>query len=111
MGDLPPDAALRIARWIWPTAEWQLLCGKAHSDTHRVGLDLWSWNGVHFAEGVLIKRGLAKAYGGALVAELTGQAQLDSFSGFEEIALVATAPLDARVRALLVVVEEQERKP
>ena len=110
MSEYLTDAALRIARWIWPTAEWQLLCGKAHSDTHRVGLDSWSWNDVHFAEGVIIKRGLSEQYGRALLTALGWPWPNDEPVLTSKVAEIATAPLDARVSAILAVIEQQEKR-
>ena len=110
MGDLPPDAALRIARWMWPAAEWRSLCGRAHSDTHReLRFDPWSWSNVHLAELALIERGLADVHGRAILSTL-GFGHGQQCHGVMA-SRIATASLDARVRALLVVVEEQERKP
>jgi hypothetical protein len=122
--------ALDIARWCWPEGTWKLRAGKTGLGVFAVRVDDYlrtpagesggvpiyecsaqttfqqgSVHDVAAAEAVVIERGLAKAYGCALLTELS-QEQLEGFSGFEELARIATAPLAARVRALAAVVRK-----
>ncbi len=116
MTDLPPDAALKIARWCWPEAhDW--LCGKYLTATIgevMIRFDIETLIDVRVAELVLISRGLAEEYGIAL-----GWAVLmDSPSRLhkewevcgEDIADIAMASIDVRIRAMLFVIDRQEAK-
>jgi hypothetical protein len=61
---------------------------------------------VRNAERVLIERGHAEEYGRALIRELN----LYPLGSDEDAALCATAPLDARLRAMAAVIRGLEKK-
>ena len=109
MTDLHPDAAFKIARWCWPEAA----NAKTESDYAKkdraIGQQLArDWPTIRAAELVLIERGLAEEYGRKLLDEICDAR--DTWSENEAASLCATAPLDARCRALLAVIEKQEAK-
>ena len=102
MTDLPPDAELRIARYCWPEVDGEIGIGlRAHNPAY------WPHDWIQQAELVLIERGLAHQYGKALQATFTERARTKE----EAVAWIATAPLDARVRAMLAVIEHAGGKP
>lgn len=104
MTDLPPDAALRIARWCWPEGRWNpgaspsrcLIDGGPEFSTNE-------WACLHNAEAVLIERGLEDAYGRALAHELWPENPHCTFA--VAIAQVRTAPLTVVIRAILSAID------
>lgn len=103
---LTPEQALTIARFCWPgTARPGSEYAKQEDEIALARLH----QNPAAAERALVERGLGKAYGGALVHELTGRAQLEGYSGFQEVAAIRTAPPEVIARAILRVVEEQEK--
>jgi hypothetical protein len=118
--------ALRIARWMEPDKPWHIVgddVGLVHWLEHArwkegepARPDPWgsfqddSRDDIAAAERVAIERGLRKVYGRLLLAEVRGADDaIEGYSGFSELATVATAPLSARVRALVRLIEETEK--
>lgn len=118
--------ALTIARWCWPGRTWREGrygvddIGIETADGFRFKDDPKSLlvtrpEDVHAAERVLIERGHAEAYGLALHALVVCEQPWDGKRGIipditaNEIAQLATAPLDARVRAMVAVIRAQGR--
>ena len=116
MTNLPDDAALRIARWCWPERQWisnpdNIDHAIAYSeDPHGWYWDATELDDVRAAEQVVIERGLAEEYGRALCIATKAIICIDDDLQYDGIAAIATAPLDARVRALLTVIEKQEAR-
>jgi hypothetical protein len=100
--------ALLIARWCWPGVEYREdEWGNAVEVLDCQNLFLRNdWRAIHHAERILIERGHAEAYGKALMQQdgiEIHYCDSNSMSDHEfcaEAAKLATAPLDARVRAL-----------
>lgn len=111
MAEVNESDALTIARWCWADKPWQHFSDTACSAwTSTKSLD-WmavdSWKEIHAAE-----RGLAEEYGRALYHELSGEdwdpgALLEFFA--DQYTKTATAPLDARVRAMAAVIREAQK--
>ena len=122
MTDLTPDAALIIARWCWPGRNWYTIADD--DGAHPIWDDPCSHCGerkrpkrtsfyiesddIRVAELVLIERGLAGEYGDALAEELDVYCNHNwEDNPSPAFAKLATAPLDARVRAILTVIDER----
>jgi hypothetical protein len=121
----PPDEsdALTVAKWCWPTIGWRpgrhgdINYAAADCNLNALGSRVWSplqdANDANCAERVLIERGLASAYGKALLQQDGIEIHYcDSHSMSDpefcaESAKLATASLDARVRAMAAVVRAQ----
>ena len=122
MTDLPKDAALTISRWCWSTLQWESTArwtalGRAGSDSSPLRrFDTNIYEDVRAAELVLIERGLAEEYGEALFNDLY-PVRRDGLKDLPRavpawrpwLAEVATAPIEARARAILAVIEGQRR--
>ena len=96
---------LKIARFCWPE-DWR---DERQLDAY-FG-DVWEseWDFIHDSEAVIIERRLGEAYGLALIEELwPGDRDANSLGDFA--ATLAHAPPDARVRAMIKVIEEEEKK-
>ncbi len=109
--------ALAIARFCWPEQTWEPF--RDSTEAHAVN-ELGECAGPHFsgrtraglalAECALVERGHAEAYGRALVKEIRWdgpELPAETPSGavlFGWYAHLATAPLDARVRAMAAVI-------
>jgi hypothetical protein len=100
-----PDDLLALARFCWPEQAWA---------TRVVGDPKFTPDSVAAAEAILIERGLGSAYADALGklvcmewVQVNGQAAVLTS---QEILCIATAPLDARVRAMVQVVRAEEAK-
>ena len=118
MTQLPNDVALRIVRWCWPERVWVrdpdgIDPDLAYSDGPPFSIyrDFTERDDVAHAERVVIERGLAEDYGCALVDELGfgGPPGPDGPSLYEVWGKIATAPIEARVRALLAVIEQEKK--
>lgn len=120
MSDLPKDAVLRIVRFCWPHGQWFMdssvtLVAFDRSPVHQAKgaagyFDPALGSSVNAAEAVLIERGHAEAYGRALL-DVVATPELADKEGKADPALfaaLATAPLDARVRAMAAVIEKLE---
>lgn len=116
--------ALTIARFCWPERSWRHdTDGIAPDDVvisdgpeFAIYRDFTEIDDVRVAELAVIERGLAKEYGKALLVELGMRGQegdgswtISMLPGIDH-AKLATAPLDARVRALAAVIRAQEEK-
>lgn len=101
------DDALTVARWCWPEPDEWTVSDMPYvirdTDDGRMPecFDPSSPHDVHEAEDVLIERGHAEAYGAWLTSELFGRQVVNTS---ERAALIATAPLDARVKAMAAVI-------
>jgi hypothetical protein len=116
MTDLPPADLLKIVQFCWPDDGWHTVDG----EDGKPSMLLFSEAGDHWgcywpqnvsaAELALIERGLAEEYGRALAIEMRWCGRDGRWTGWlgstEQIAEAATAPLDARCRAMLAVVEK-----
>ena len=128
MTDLPPDAALIVARWCWPEEcqRNETRCDLVVSNgTYALSVfDPTCFGSGNFmldtraAELVIIERGLAEEYGRTLAIALgfneCGEAMMRNdvcsftrtdYVNAADCALLATAPLDARIRAMLAVIQ------
>ena len=112
---LPQDAALRLARFIWPEDKPAWSKADKYGEATLYGengyFDFDDWDLIHAAEAVLIERGLGEEYGRALYAVMLssvhGPVSLTDMKKYrEDIAVFATAPKEDRVRAMLRVGEE-----
>lgn len=103
------SAALTIARWCWPEEYWKTYGDESDSCLFGTESDFSAddWSDVNAAELVLIERGHAEAYGRALW-ERTADVPRNTPGMWMKYALIATAPLDARVRAMSAVIEKLE---
>jgi hypothetical protein len=103
------DAALVIARWCWPNEPWNLSANMRLATGAITGRPFYPdrMDDVHAAELVVIERGLAEEYGRALAFDLWPTEPKPKFTFSIALALAATAPLDARVRALVAAIEAQ----
>jgi len=106
--------ALEIARWAWPDKRWSERIDRSTAcvwiDLKRSAsgeFDVGRFDSLQDAELVLIERGLAEEYGQKLWAEVWDR-PFGLGNGLS-IARIATAPLDARVRAILAVIRAQEQ--
>lgn len=119
------SAALVIARWCWPELPWEQAISdvqdvrtevagevQALMDCDKCGhADDRFWNAhdakdVTAAERILIERWHADAYGMALCDDFEW---VHADLSMAEVAKIATAPLDARVRAMAAVIEKLEK--
>ena len=111
IGGLPPDAALRIARFCWPHSEWILsepLLVWERGRGHRT-LCFGEESSLRLAERAIVERGLGERYGEELIEAVDGiYTERQTLEAM--FAVIRTAPLDAIVRALLAVVEAEEKK-
>ena len=111
MADLPPDAALRIARFCWPNEPW-MMSENMRLAFGRITGRAWYPDRIDDladAERVIVERGLGERYGEALIEEIDGiYTERQTLEAM--FAIIRTAPLDAILRALFAVVEEQEKK-
>ena len=118
--------ALKIARFCWPGKEWRIgtVDGTLYwKDGNSFNLDA-SWNPndlneIAVAEAVLIERGLGEEYGMQLFRHTQHTAIEASYddgrnpgveADYHDLAMIATAPLDARVRAMVKVIKKEEKK-
>ena len=115
------EDALDVARFCWPEHEWKSLdrglsaCRRADC---RPGwnftdyLTIWRADNredIAAAERVVVERGLGEEYGKWIAVELGPPPEsLERYFGY--VAKIATAPLDARLRALAVVARKQLEK-
>lgn len=109
-----------IAAWAWPDGKWSFSCGVCVRLDSPDDTDDWdpaNRDDVAFMEDRFIGRGLAEEYGRALLEALWGDcADFDECAGVSSYSLVyaqaahlATAPLEARVRAMLNVIRAQKK--
>ncbi len=104
-----PDDLLALARFCWP--------GQTHLGI-RCALIAQDLNHCAAAEAVLIERGLGEEYGGELARQLERDGRPMGIDPTQDMVRVysrwilhaATAPLDARVRAMVQVVRAEEAK-
>jgi hypothetical protein len=96
--------ALTIARWCWPEEQWhQNYANVLPSTAGGIGFDDTSMDdpdgyfAVSDAERVVIERGHGRAYGLALLDHL--DIGITAWCS-DHAEVIATAPLDARMRAL-----------
>lgn len=113
MPSLPPDAALRIARFCRPDLEWRaskivgvVRAPSQHPQCVDERFDIEVPEKVAAAERAIVEHGLGEEYGRELMWAIPNT-HLSSALG---ACWLATAPLDVRVRALLAVVEAEEEK-
>lgn len=102
--------AMTIALWCWPAeVKPNMVKPKGEFSVIVFSVDDWSESelnryGVHDAERILTERGLAEEYGRALERELSDSFDDDGEPTWADSARMATAPLDARVRAMAAVI-------
>lgn len=99
--------ALTIARWCWPDAnEWRMSetgdWALRDTDDGRLpdSFDPSIPYDVIYAEEVVIERGLRRQYGNELHKIVAEESGVGDFPDGDWDATIATAPLDARVRAM-----------
>ncbi len=109
-----PDDLLALARFCWPDREWTS-CPIGARTRRRLDATMdahWSAgkrDHVSAAEAVLIERGLGIRYIRQLAKALRFVPAPDGHRYSETDAMIlATAPLDARVRAMVEVVRQHE---
>lgn len=109
-----PDDLLALARFCWPDREWTK-CPVGARTRRRLDATMDAYwaaadrDHVSAAEAVLIERGLGNAYLGHMIFEYHAlEAHGDTGMNYDVWALVA--PLDARVRAMVEVVRQEEAK-
>lgn len=114
--------ALTIARWCWRARQWSLSPDNRVRTSPDIGSpacfdpsmmdghvsEFETEYGVSSAEAVLIERGLAEEYGNAICVELCVEGRGKDLG--TQCAMIATAPLAARVCALAAVIRAQEAK-
>ena len=105
MPDLSPAELLEIARFAWPDGHWESSeMGSLLNPIAGRTFSCRRWQDVHAAELAVIEEGFGAQYGVALSAALN--IDLDRFRTHLDFAKLATAPIDARLRALLRVARE-----
>ena len=103
--------ALKIAKWRWPKSvwDWTVYDDGSGAINREHKFDAQHHGDVHEVELVLIERGLAEQYGLYLLAELFGRAGVALTDLPDRATRIATAPLDARIRALVAVIDAQPK--
>ena len=116
---ITPEEALEIARFAWPENTphfWRAMPGTSvalrYGSATPLVFDLDDLAEVHAAELAVIERGHEDQLGMAICAEIFGRVhERDAIRivqpvYFSDAARLATAPIDARLRALLRVARE-----